>query len=63
MSEIYLGNPNLKKANTPIQFSAEQIEEFLRCKNDPLYFTQKYVKIVSLDEGLVHLNHISFKKN
>ena len=50
MSEIYLGNPNLKKANTQIQFSAKQIEEFLKCKNDPLYFTQKYVKIVSLDE-------------
>ena len=53
MSEIYLGNPNLKKANTQIQFSANQIEEFMRCKNDPIYFTQKYVKIVSLDEGLV----------
>ena len=53
MSEIYLGNPNPKKANTQIQFSANQIEEFMKCKNDPLYFTQKYVKIVSLDEGLV----------
>jgi len=62
MSEIYLGNPNLKKANTQIQFSAKQIEEFLKCKNDPLYFTQKYVKIVSLDEGLVPFQPYKFQE-
>jgi len=62
MSEIYLGNPNLKKANTKIQFSAKQIEEFLKCKNDPLYFTQKYVKIVSLDEGLVPFRPYKFQE-
>ena len=62
MSEIYLGNPNLKKANTPIQFSAEQIEEFLKCKNDPVYFAQKYVKIVSLDEGLVPFKPYKFQE-
>jgi hypothetical protein len=54
MSEngIYLGNPNLKKANTAIEFTEEQILEFVRCKNDPVYFTQKYIKIVTLDHGL-----------
>ena len=50
---IYLGNPNLKKANTPIEFTQEQIAEFIKCKSDPVYFSKKYVKIVSLDEGLV----------
>jgi hypothetical protein len=62
MSEIYLGNPNLKKANTQIQFSAEQIEEFLKCKNNPVYFAQKYVKIVSLDEGLVPFKPYKFQE-
>ena len=59
---VYLGNPNLKKANTQIQFSARQIEEFVKCKNDPLYFTQKYVKIVSLDEGLVPFQPYKFQE-
>ena len=59
---VYLGNPNLKKANTQIQFSARQIEEFVKCKNDPLYFTQKYVKIVSLDEGLVPFKPYKFQE-
>ena len=35
MSEVYLGNPNLKKANTQIEFTQENIIEFVRCKNDP----------------------------
>jgi len=48
----YLGNPNLKKANTPIEFNEEQIIEFLKCKNDPVYFAKNYVKIVTLDYGL-----------
>ncbi len=51
--DIYLGNPNLKKANTAINFTPDQVKEFIRCKQDPIYFTKNYVKIVSLDEGLV----------
>ena len=38
MEDIYLGNPNLKKANTPIEFSQDNILEFLKCKDDPIYF-------------------------
>ena len=49
---IYLGNPLLKKANTAIEFSQEQIIEFVRCKEDPVYFAKNYVQIVTLDHGL-----------
>ena len=48
MSEVYLGNPNLKKANTLIEFSQENILEFMRCKEDPVYFANRYIKIVFL---------------
>ena len=50
--DIYLGNPNLKKANTAIEFTQDQILEFMRCKEDPVYFAKNYVKIVTLDHGL-----------
>ena len=59
---IYLGNPNLKKANTPLEFTKEQIKEFIKCKQDPVYFAENYVKIVSLDEGLVPFNMYKFQK-
>ena len=51
--EIYLGNPNLKKANTPIEFGQEEIAEFIKCKKDPVYFAKNYVKVINLDKGLV----------
>ena len=62
MSEVYLGNPNLKKANTPIQFTEEQVIEFLKCKEDPVYFANKYIKIVSLDEGLTQFHPYDFQE-
>ena len=62
MSEVYLGNPNLKKANTQIEFTQEQIIEFLKCKEDPVYFARNYIKIVSLDHGLVPFSMYPFQE-
>jgi len=59
---VYLGNPNLKKANTPIEFTEENVIEFMRCKDNPVYFAKKYIKIVSLDEGLVPFNLYPFQE-
>ena len=59
---VYLGNPNLKKANTAINFTQDQILEFVRCKEDPVYFARKYIQIVSLDEGLVPFEMYDFQQ-
>ena len=61
-SDIYLGNPNLKKANTQQEFSEEDIVEFVRCKDDPVYFTENHIKIVNVDEGLVSFDMYKFQK-
>lgn len=58
----YKGNPNLKAENVEIEFTSEQIQEYLRCKDDPVYFAMNYVKIVSLDEGLVPFEMYDFQK-
>ena len=59
---VYLGNPNLKKANTAIEFTQEQILEFMKCKEDPVYFANNYIKIVSLDEGLTQFHPYHFQE-
>jgi len=61
-SDVYLGNPLLKKANTPIEFTQEQILEFVKCKDDPVYFARNYIKIVSLDHGLVPFEMYPFQE-
>ena len=60
--DVYLGNPNLKKANTQIEFTEEQVIEFLKCKEDPVYFANNYIKIVSLDEGLTQFHPYDFQE-
>ena len=59
---VYLGNPNLKKANTPHEFTEEQVIEFIKCKEDPVYFAKNYIKIVSLDEGLTQFHPYNFQE-
>jgi len=61
-NDVYLGNPLLKKANTPIEFTEDQIIEFLKCKEDPVYFSRNYIKIVSLDHGLVPFELYPFQE-
>ena len=63
MSDSYLGNPNLKKVNTPVEFTKEQILEFQKCAKDPLYFMETYIRIVSLDEGLVPFKMYDFQES
>jgi hypothetical protein len=59
---VYLGNPNLKKANVQQEWTKEQVEEFSLCMKDPIYFIKSYIKIVSLDEGLVPFDLYDFQK-
>ena len=59
--DIYLGNPNLKKANVPTNFSPKQVKEFIKCSQDPVHFIQNYIKIVSLDKGLVPFDMYDFQ--
>ena len=60
--EVYLGNPNLKKANVAQNFTKKQVAEFLKCAEDPVYFIQKYVRIVSLDEGVIPFRMYDFQE-
>ena len=49
----YLGNPLLKRANVPYNFTTEEVEEYIKCKDDIIYFIKNYMKVVTVDEGLV----------
>ena len=53
MTAVYNKNPHLKAAGVPIQFTKEQIEEYVKCARDPLHFIENYAKIVSLDKGVI----------
>jgi len=58
----YLGNPNLKAEGVDINFTEEQVKEYMKCSQDPEYFIKKYIKVVSLDEGLVPFNLYDYQE-
>ena len=61
--EHYLGNPLLKKSNVPVNWTKEQILEYQKCMENPIYFIKNYIKIVSLDEGLVPFELYDFQED
>ena len=60
---VYLGNPNLKKINVTQEWTKPQLAEFAKCMDDPQYFIEKHIKIVSLDEGLIPFKLYDFQKD
>jgi len=58
----YLGNPLLKKARKPIEWTPEMVQEFLRCSQDPIYFAERYIKIVHVDHGLIPIALYDYQK-
>ena len=59
----YLGNNLLKGLGVPHKFSKKEIEEYIKCKDDVIYFLENYVKIVHVDEGLVPFKMYDFQRN
>lgn len=61
--ESYRDNSLLKRAGIQISYTQEQIDEYLKCSVDPIYFAAKYIKIVNVDQGLIPFNMWNFQKD
>ena len=62
-TNFYQANPNLKAIGVNLQYTKEQIEEYIKCKEDPIYFIKKYIKIISLDKGLINFELFDYQIN
>ncbi len=60
--ESYRDNPLLKRVGVKVEYTKEQFDEYVKCAQDPIYFT-KYMNIITLDEGLVPFNMYDFQKD
>jgi len=62
-TETYLGNINVKRDGVTQDWTRDQVLEYKKCMDNPVYFTEKYVKIIQLDEGLVPFELYDYQKN
>lgn len=58
----YRDNPTLKKPGVQYEFTKEQIEEYIKCSQDPIYFVKNYMKIISLDKGITLFDMYPFQE-
>ena len=62
MSDAYLSNPNLKRVGVNIEFTQDQIQDYVKCAKDPIYFIKRFVKIVHVDRGLIPLDLYEYQE-
>jgi hypothetical protein len=60
--ESYRDNPLLKRVGVQVKFTEEQVQEYIKCAKDPIYFA-KYIKIITLDEGVTSFNMYDFQED
>ena len=58
----YNGNALIKRANQSIQYTPDMVEEWIKCSQDPVYFTETYMKIINIDDGLVSFKLYDYQK-
>ena len=62
MADNYLGNPRLKRSNVKVEYTQEQVLEYLKCSQDIIHFVKTYCKIVNVDKGLVNFDLWKFQE-
>jgi hypothetical protein len=60
--EAYRDNPLLKKSGVKVEYTQEQVDEYIKCSKDPVYFAKNYIKIVNVDEGLINFAMWGFQE-
>jgi len=58
----YNGNALLKKSNQNIEWTIEMFNEYVKCSEDVVYFTETYMKIINIDKGLVQFKLYDYQR-
>ena len=59
---FYENNTKILKGDLVFDRTEDEIEEWLRCKNDILYFAEKYCKLMT-PEGIKHISLRDYQKH
>lgn len=58
----YQSNPNLPNEQYRHSFTQKELDEYLKCAEDPVYFAKKYVRIINVDRGLIPFDMWDFQE-
>jgi hypothetical protein len=60
--EGYQGNPNLPREDYIHSFTQQEVDEYIKCAKDPVYFAVTYMRIINVDRGLMPFEMWDFQK-
>lgn len=60
---IYMNDARLKAPGVQMEWSQSDMDEFVKCKGDIIYFIETYMKIVHVDHGVIPFNLYDYQKN
>lgn len=63
MSKGYNNNPNLPREDYRHAFTQKEMDEFIKCAQDPVYFACNYMRIINVDRGLMPFEMWDFQKD
>jgi hypothetical protein len=58
----YNGNPYVKRDGVEQQYTDAEMEEYIKCSEDPEYFIENYVKVINLNKGLTDFKLYGYQK-
>jgi hypothetical protein len=58
----YNGNKFLPKSGVKHNWTPAMVLEYKKCMEDPIYFAEKYIKIVHVDHGLIPIRLYDYQK-
>jgi len=59
---MFQGIKNLRGEGEQIEYSKELLDEYIRCKEDIIYFAEKYFQITTIDDGKINITLWEFQK-
>ena len=63
LNDSYLGNHSVKRDGVSQEWTSDLVIEYSKCMKDPVYFCEKYIKVISLDKGLVPFQLYPYQKD
>ncbi len=58
----FRGNTKLRPAGAVVEYTQEMVDEYKKCKNDPVYFIKKYIYVVHPDKGIVKFDLYKYQE-
>jgi len=61
-SDGYMGNQLVKGNGVAQNFTKEEIDEYMKCMSSPMYFAEKYIKVIAPSKGLIDFKPYPYQK-